>query len=99
MCRGLKNDSQEDPGLRDKVVRRLGDLARVLTDSGTLFIAAFPDADADDLGLLGDLNAPRPIFTVQVGPGVGRDGAVDLSLTAKDFFISSDSGDSSAAKG
>jgi bifunctional enzyme CysN/CysC len=84
MRRGLKNGSQEEPGLRDKIVRRLGDLARVLTDSGTLFIVAFPDADADDLGLLGDLNAPRPIFTVQVGPGASRDAAVDLSLPATD---------------
>ncbi|MBM4154379.1 MAG: adenylyl-sulfate kinase [Lentisphaerae bacterium] len=63
--RGLDADLGEDA--RDDRIRRLGELARILTGSGQIFITSLSGADADDLRILGQLNHPNEILTVSVG--------------------------------
>jgi len=50
---------------RDERVRRLGELARILTASGQIVITVLPEADQADLETLRALNAPQQILTVQ----------------------------------
>ena len=52
---------------REEQVRRLGDLARIVTDAGLLFITALQDVDEYDLKKLRLLNEPNELFVVQVG--------------------------------
>ncbi|MBU4459936.1 MAG: adenylyl-sulfate kinase, partial [Verrucomicrobia bacterium] len=63
--RGLDADLGEDA--RDDHIRRLGELARILTGSGLIFITSLTGADADDLRILEQLNRPNEILTVGVG--------------------------------
>ena len=78
LARGLDADLGEDS--RDDHIRRLGELARILTGSGQIFITSLTGADADDLRILGELNHPNEILTVSVG-GDGEDGlAASLRL-------------------
>jgi bifunctional enzyme CysN/CysC len=62
----------ESPGA-DEVVGReehllqLGQLARVMTDSGLLFITVLPGADDTDLAKLRLLNEPNELFVVAAG--------------------------------
>ena len=52
---------------REEQLQRLGELARVMTDAGLLFITTLPEADAHDLEKLRLLNAPFELFVVTVG--------------------------------
>ena len=51
----------------DSRIRRLGELARILTDSGLIFVASIPDLDRYDLQTLDLLNKPNEILVVSVG--------------------------------
>ncbi|OGV74174.1 MAG: adenylyl-sulfate kinase [Lentisphaerae bacterium RIFOXYB12_FULL_65_16] len=51
----------------DSRIRRLGELARILTDSGQIFIASIPDLDVYDIQTLELLNKPNEILVVNVG--------------------------------
>lgn len=76
--RGLDADLGEVS--RDDHIRRLGELARILTDSGQIFITSLTGADADDLRILEQLNRPNEILTVSVGGGEPADFATSLKL-------------------
>jgi bifunctional enzyme CysN/CysC len=65
LARGLDSDLGDDD--RDDHIRRLGELARILTDAGQIFITSLTGADADDLRILEQLNRPNEILTVSVG--------------------------------
>jgi bifunctional enzyme CysN/CysC len=65
LARGLDSDLGDDA--RDDHIRRLGELARILTDAGQIFITSLTGADADDLRILEQLNRPNEILTVSVG--------------------------------
>lgn len=67
--RGIGSDLLDEFELREERIIRLGELARVLTDSGHLFIAALPDLDEDDDSILKRLNSPNEIMVVSVGGG------------------------------
>lgn len=58
-------DNQEDN--HEEQIRRLGELARILTDAGTIFITALSKVDAFDLALLGKLTAPHEFLHVSLG--------------------------------
>ena len=62
-------DLQEGPDVmaREEQIMRLGELARVITDSGTLFITALTNADEYDLEKLRVLNEPNELFVVAIG--------------------------------
>ena len=71
---GLEADVIDDEQRREEMIRRLGELARILTDAGTLFITALGDADEYDLQLLARLVAPNEFLQVSInGRGPGED--------------------------
>ncbi len=67
MARGLDADLGVEGDLRDDPIRRLGELARILTDSGLIFIASIAAVDDYDLKTLELLNSPNEILTVHIG--------------------------------
>ena len=52
---------------REEQLQRLGELARMMTDAGLLFITTLPEADEHDLEKLRLLNVPYELFVVTVG--------------------------------
>ncbi len=67
VARGLDADLQIPGELRDDHIRRLGELARILTDSGQIFITSISNVDDYDLKMLELLNSPNEILTIHVG--------------------------------
>ena len=65
--RGLDADLLDSFERSDESIRRLGELARIMTDSGQIFITALPGADDYDLETLKALNAPDDILIVRLG--------------------------------
>ena len=65
---------------RDEHLRRLGELARIMTDAGMIFISALPDADAVDIERLKRLSSPYELLVVKVGGRADRDGQVDIHI-------------------
>ncbi len=61
---GLDADVESSFDEWDETIRRLGELARIITDSGQIFISAIPNADLDDIAALKALNAPNEIMVV-----------------------------------
>jgi bifunctional enzyme CysN/CysC len=68
VARGLDADIRLRGEAGDEHVRRLGELARILTDSGQIFITSLPDADEYDVRTLELLNSPHEILVVRLGP-------------------------------
>jgi bifunctional enzyme CysN/CysC len=65
--KGLGADLIDEFELREERIIRLGELARVLTDSGHLFITALPELEEDDVAILRRLNSPNEIMVVSIG--------------------------------
>lgn len=65
--RGLDTDVLDAFDQREERVRRLGELARILTDSGQIFITTITDVDVHDIERLKTLNAPNEILVIVVG--------------------------------
>jgi bifunctional enzyme CysN/CysC len=61
-------------------IQQLGQLARVVTDAGLLFITTTEDLDDVDLEQLKTLSAPQEVFVVNVGENVFSEGSVHLAL-------------------
>ncbi len=68
--RGLDSDVLDAFDLRDERLRRLGEMARILTASGQIFITAVTEVDEHDIDRLRTLNAPNEILVVVVGSGL-----------------------------
>jgi len=64
LVEGLGSDVVDAHDQREEQIRRLGELARILTDAGILFITALSDADQYDLRLLARLTAPNEFLHV-----------------------------------
>jgi bifunctional enzyme CysN/CysC len=71
--RGLDSDVLDTFDQREERVRRLGELARILTDSGQIFITTITDVDVHDIKRLKTLNAPNEILVIVVGTADYRD--------------------------
>ncbi len=63
-------------------VRVLGELARILADSGQIFITALSGVDDYDLETLRTLNSPAEILVICVGPNLFSRFDVDLIIPA-----------------
>jgi bifunctional enzyme CysN/CysC len=63
----LDHDTRTRDTGREHHLERLGDLARVVTDTGALLITTVTDADDFDLDKLKRLNAPTEIFVINMG--------------------------------
>lgn len=66
--------------LRDRQVEILGELARIMTDAGLLFITILTDIDEFDLAKLRKLNEPNEVFVVSLGDPALGGAVIDLSL-------------------
>jgi sulfate adenylyltransferase large subunit len=62
-------------------VRRLGELARILTDAGMIFISAVDDINDYDLEQLRILNYPNELLIVSVGESTLKKHHPDVELT------------------
>lgn len=65
---------------RDEHLQRLGELARVMTDAGVIFITTVQDVDDYEIERLKLLNAPSEIFVVNLGESPFSRIRVDLEL-------------------
>ncbi|MEI7879620.1 MAG: GTP-binding protein [bacterium] len=82
MIRGLDADLTRENDARDELIRRLGELARIMTDSGQIVVTAVTGADESDLRTLEQLNQPNEILFVQAGKA--GDGGPRVSVTIPD---------------
>ena len=64
---GLDSDVWDAFEKGEERLRRLGELARILTDAGLLFISTLPGLDADDLAVLWELSSPGEILVLSLG--------------------------------
>ena len=68
MARGLGHDTAS--ASQEENIRRLGELARIMTASGTIFITTVSDVEDHDIEKMKMLNAPFEITVVSVGEHV-----------------------------
>ena len=80
---GLDDEVQPVCDYREQNIRELGELARILTDSGQIFITSITDLDAYEAEILGLLNAPSELLIVAAGEHQGTVPAA-LHLTSAD---------------
>ncbi len=72
LSRGLASDVQDNRSERDARIQRLGELARILTDAGLIFITALPAADGYTIERLRMLNQPNELLVVAHGEGASE---------------------------
>jgi bifunctional enzyme CysN/CysC len=82
MLTGLGSNMQETTADASHAVRVLGELARILTDSGQIFITALSGIDDYDLQTLKMLNSPAEILVICIGPNLFSRFDVDLVIQA-----------------
>lgn len=80
MIRGLDADLRDGDDVHDDHIRRLGELARLFTDAGQIFIASVAGADAYDLQTLELLNRPHEILVIRLGPDAAAEAPAALVL-------------------
>ncbi|MDD5686578.1 MAG: GTP-binding protein [Elusimicrobia bacterium] len=79
--KGLDSDISGNPEER---MRRLGELARIMTDAGLIFITTIDDADDYDIETLKLLNEPNEILVINVGENNFSHYSVDLQIPANE---------------
>ena len=80
--RGLDADLGYHVDNAGERLRRIGELARILTDAGLIFITTIDDADDYDIEILKQLNAPSDILVVNMGENGFSRYHSDLQLPA-----------------
>jgi len=84
MSRGLDADVYDPQANTDELVRRLGELAHIMTDAGLIFITTIHDADDYDLENLKVLSAPHEILVVNMGDNNFNRFTPDLAFAANE---------------
>ena len=77
---GLDADVIDRAEKREEGVRRLGELARIMTDTGQILITNLPDMDRYELEQLRTLNAPNEILVARVGDATGHEWRPDVTV-------------------
>ncbi|MEI8248067.1 MAG: sulfate adenylyltransferase subunit CysN [Lentisphaerota bacterium] len=85
---GLDADIRNDVIERDERIRRLGELSRILTDAGLIFITALTDAGDYELNRLKLLNSPNELLIINVDESNFKAVAVDVNLASADSLES-----------
>lgn len=80
VARGLDADLSEAGAPPDDPIRRLGELARILTDSGQIFITSLTGIDDYDLATLRLLNSPHEIVVIHAGDVPSLNDSPSLAL-------------------
>ena len=65
---GLDSELPSGAESQEEIVRHLGELGRIITESGQVFITTVSEADDFDIETLRILNTPNEILVIQVGP-------------------------------
>ena len=65
--KGLDVDLEKVAWNRDEHIRRLGELARIMTDAGLIFISAIDDLDRYDIEYIKQLNTPSELLVINIG--------------------------------
>ncbi|OGF49188.1 MAG: adenylyl-sulfate kinase, partial [Candidatus Firestonebacteria bacterium GWA2_43_8] len=81
---GLDSDIKVEGKDIEERIRRLGELARILTDTGLIFITTIDEADDYDIETLKLLNEPNDIIVVIVGENSLTRYPADLELGTPD---------------
>jgi len=80
MVEGVSADLNSSSFRLEDQLRRLGELARILTDAGLIFIATVPELDQYDVKVLQMLNAPHEISLIHIGDTAPDDYKPDLQI-------------------
>jgi len=80
LLEGLDADIGQNFRDRDEHIRRIGELARIMTDAGLIFISSLERADEYDLQRLKILNSPNELFVVSIGGNPFKNYPVDLVI-------------------
>jgi bifunctional enzyme CysN/CysC len=80
--RGLDADLGYNVDNAGERLRRIGELARILTDAGLIFITTIDDADDYDIEILKQLNEPSDILVVNLGENTFSRYHPDLQISA-----------------
>ncbi len=65
---------------RDEQIRRLGELSRIMTDAGLIFISTFDGATDYDIDRIRKLNSPNELFVIHLGDDEFESTSVDIAL-------------------
>ncbi len=84
MDKGIGSDVADTFDRREESIRRLGELARIMTDSGLIFITAMPEVDRHELRILRELVLPQEILAIRISTGMHRDEGEDLHISTED---------------
>ncbi len=76
---GLDADLAHKLSNRDEQFRRLGELSRIMTDAGLIFITTIHNLDSYELDRLKLLNTPNDFFVISIG-SEGKNIAADIKL-------------------
>jgi len=77
---GISSDYVASYENKEEQIRRLGELARIMTDSGQIFITTISDIDDYDIEKLKALNEPNEIVVINVGDNLFSRFKPDLQL-------------------
>jgi bifunctional enzyme CysN/CysC len=80
LSRGLASDVQDRRSEHDAQIQRLGELARILTDAGLIFITTLPQADRYTVERLKVLSQPNELLVVALGGGVEGEPSASITL-------------------
>lgn len=80
LANGLDADINNDFWDRDEHIRRIGELARIMTDAGLIFITTISNADDYDTQRLKLLNSPNELLVVSLGDEQLQKHKADIKL-------------------
>ncbi|MBU8902364.1 MAG: sulfate adenylyltransferase subunit CysN [Victivallales bacterium] len=80
LASGHDADINNDFWDRDEHIRRIGELARIMTDAGLIFITTVNDADDYDTQRLKLLNSPNELLVVSLGDKQLKKHEADIKL-------------------
>jgi bifunctional enzyme CysN/CysC len=80
LANGLDADINNDFWDRDEHIRRIGELARIMTDAGLIFITTISNADDYDTQRLKLLNYPNELLVVSLGDEQLQKHKADIKL-------------------
>ncbi len=78
---GLEADLPPDSDTGEQLIRHIGELSRIVTDAGLIFISAIGDTDAEDIAIIRKLNEPASVLVVTLSSdtAIPEEGDVVLS--------------------
>ncbi len=80
LSEGLEADIGDNFWDREEHIRRIGELGRILTDAGLIFISSLERVDDYDLTRLKALNSPNELLVISIGECAVDEKHIDLQL-------------------